>query len=448
MNQVLGSAARRVSIYTGHVSFDDGNTLIFNLPKRVADVLPSNLASLLLENSSEVTPELREYASKAGYLTSLSEEEEISWFQQEVEAVETLNGNAAIVTVVPTNSCNLACSYCFQADTGMRDLLSRHMTMDEARNVIKTIDGLSAARGISHLELFGGEPLLPRTREVVDFLVRSAGERGITTRATTNGTHLHHFENLLSPDLLNDLQISLDGSRQFHDQRRIPLTGAPTFDKIFDNIKLALSRGVKVFIRPNVDRRNLEGLTELISFLKSEGILDNPLVTFNYVNVIPDPLTPDASAEFAMSREAISAFLSDSEVDFSSLLPDSDLSNFLADAMKKPHIYACGAPNRNLYFSPGGDVYNCHELVGRPEMAVGHMESGSFKPLPILDAWRGRRIDKLQNCQRCPLSYLHGGGCGARLSADKLSWLGNCDGYQESFVEQVRRLYNTASVEV
>ncbi|WP_454698270.1 radical SAM protein [Arthrobacter humicola] len=439
-------STRRISTHTGHVSFDDGKTLIFNLPKRAADLMPTEAALLLLDNSPATVPELVEYALRAGYLTSLTEAEELAWFRQEVDSIETLNGTLAIVSVVPTNSCNLACSYCFQADTGMRDLGSRHLTMDEASNVMKTIDGLRSGRGISHLELFGGEPLLPRTRQVVTYLVREAGERGLTTRATTNGTHLHQFEDLLSPDLLCDLQISLDGSRQHHDKRRVPLTGAPTFNRIFDNIKLALSRGVKVFIRPNIDRRNLEGLTDLISFLKSEGILDNPLVSFNYVNVIPDPLTPDASTEFSMSREAIAAFIRDSEVDATGLTPDSDLANFLSDAMKKPHIYACGAPNRNIYFSPGGQVYNCHELVGRPEMAVGHMESGSFKPLPIWDAWKGRRIDKLQNCQRCPLSYLHGGGCGARLSPDKLSWLGNCDGYQDSFAEQVRELYRARPV--
>lgn len=440
-------ATIRVSTYTGHVSFEDGKTLVFNLPRHAADIWPADIAQILLNAPGELHPDVSTYALSTGYLTSLSEEEEVAWFQTEVEAVETLDGKAAIVSVVPTNTCNLACAYCFQANTEMRSLLSRHLTMDAAKNIMSAIDGLLSTRGITHLELFGGEPLLPRTREVVHYLVRAAAERGLTTRATTNGTFLHDFEDLLDPQLLCDLQISLDGSREYHDARRVPITGAPTFDKIFENIKLALNRGVKVFIRPNVDRRNLEGLAELVLFLQEERLFDNPLVTFDYVNVIPDPLTPDASADILVSREATGEYLKNAGIDLGALDNKSDLAGFLGDAMKKPLIYACGAPNRNIYFSPEGQIYNCHELVGRPEMAVGHMESGTFKPLPIWNDWQGRRIDKLQNCKRCPVAYLHGGGCGARLSPDKISWLGNCAGYPEEFADTVRAMYGASQTE-
>ncbi|MGW6426689.1 radical SAM protein [Nocardia sp. NPDC055053] len=437
----------RLSTYTRIIDLGNGTSLLLNLPRRVADIIPTDRVSVLTAPTE--TPDdqqLCQYALDVGYLTELSRADELSWFVDYVGS-HVPSTQAANIAVVTTNACNLACSYCFQADTGMRSIPQRYLSLDEAARVIDAVKNVSAQRGVHHLELFGGEPLLPRTAEVVRYLVTSASELGLSTRATTNGVYLQQFADILGPGMLDDLQISLDGPPEIHDRRRVPLAGQPTFQVIVDNITLAVRAGAHVLVRVNLDRRNIAGVPALRELLEARGLLGEQGLELQYINVAPDPLAPDRGVgEHFLSLTEMTEELRSMGVPVPEYLDPigtgTPLGEYLGRLMDQPVFDACGAPARNIYFSPEGMVYNCHELVGRPELAVGRFSSGSVVQLPIWDKWRQRRVDRLENCRECSVALAHGGGCGARLDSDALGRFGVCDGFAEQFDARIVALAN------
>ncbi|MFC9872655.1 radical SAM protein [Nocardia salmonicida] len=438
----------RLSTYTRIIDLRNGSSLLLNLPRRVADIIPTEHVSSLNDPGgvTPADPALTEYALSVGYLTEQSASEELDWFVHYVNS-SVPTTQAANIAVVTTNACNLACSYCFQADTGMRSIPQRYLSMPEAIRVIEGVKKIWADRGVHHVELFGGEPLLPRTSEVVHYLVRSAAEVGLSTRATTNGVFLHEFTDILGPGMLDDLQISLDGPPEFHDRRRIPLAGQPTFEAILTNVVTAVAAGVHVLVRVNLDRRNIDGVPALLDILRERNLLSEDNLELQFINVQPDPLAPDRGfGEYYLSLAEMNDGLRAMQVPVPNHLDPigsgTPLGEYLGQLMTQPLFDACGAPNRNIYFSPEGLVYNCHELVGRPDRAVGRFSSGTIVELPIWDKWRERRVDRLENCRECSVALAHGGGCGARLDSDELGRFGVCNGFPDEFDARLVALAN------
>ena len=437
----------RISTYTRIVDLPDDESLVINIPRRVADLVPTGFASQLHAPDADMEPQWHEYAAAVGFITASSLEQEIKWF---TDLVVSLRHQSQPVNVmaVTTNTCNFACSYCFQADSGMRRLTDRHLSSSEAESILARMRTIARGSGIGQFELIGGEPLLPRLRDVVTMLVLGAEELSVPVRVTTNGFFLDEFAELLGGGRISEVQISLDGPPASHNARRIPLSGQPTFDRILSNIKLALGQRVRVQIRSNVDRRNVDSLPELIEILRAEGILSNLLTEFHAVAVQPDP--------FSAQRGVGDHYMNQGEV--RQRIPDlgaSDerfmargLSSGIRGIIESIFVDACGAPSRNYFFAPGGEIYNCHELIGRPDKAVGSYTRESLRELPIRALWQARTVDQLENCRTCSLALAHGGGCGARLEGDALGRLGVCGDFPHFFDEAVRALASGESVDL
>ncbi|MCK0515702.1 radical SAM protein [Williamsia sp. DF01-3] len=437
-----------MSTYTRIVDVHNDTSVILNLPRRVADVVPTVQAQVLQADLHNADPQWVRYATRVGYLTDQTRESERQWFRELVGTIadDKRDGAVATLSLVTTNTCNLACSYCFQSDSGMREIAQRFMTIDQAKESFAAIDRLvDNGQVLSHIELFGGEPLLPSTRRVVEYAVLEAERRGLLTRATSNGVFLDHFVDLLGPTRIYDLQVTLDGSARFHDERRIGKKRQPTFDRILANIELAVARGVDVDIRANIDRRNIDGLIELIDVLDTRELLDAPNVEFTWVNVWPDEAAEDdVDSGFFMTRADIDAHLAHQSSNHPALTkvspPPTPLSAYLSEIMHDPQIRFCGAGANNLFVSPEALVYSCDEHVGQPQRAVATIDEAGIAPLPLWDVWRDRRIDKLTNCVDCSVSLAHGGGCGAKLSDAQLGRYGACGTFPADFDNEVRRL--------
>ena len=242
----------------------------------------------------------------------------------------------------------------------------------------------------------------------------------------------------------------MDGAPDAHNSRRIPLSGQPTLDRILNNIQLALSRGVRVQVRSNVDRRNVDSIPQLVDILTAEGILANPLADFHCVAVQPDPFSAERGVgEHYMTKEEVQQRIPMPEgPDVKHSTVTRGLSSGITGIIESIFVDACGAPSRNYYFAPGGEIYNCHELVGRPDRAVGSFTHNKVRELPIRTLWRARTVDQLENCRTCSLALAHGGGCGARLEGDALGRFGVCGDFPSFFDETVRALARGESVDL
>ena len=193
---------------------------------------------------------------RRGYLTTKTEAEELEMFETIVALLHQAQMKASPTYIVmPTYDCNLRCHYCFQdhmrTNPAYRRIL-QPMSLEIADRIMnafpfieRNIHEISSPikRGIT---FFGGEPLLASSKCVVEYIMkRLQAEGDAAFSAITNGTEIDAYENLLGPEGISQLQITLDGPAADHDRRRIYADGRGSFDRISDNITMALSKGHK-----------------------------------------------------------------------------------------------------------------------------------------------------------------------------------------------------------
>jgi len=137
------------------------------------------------------------------------------------------------------------------------------LSTTEAKAVIKDL----ADFGSPVLLFSGGEPLM---REDIFELISFAGERGLRTVLSTNGTLINKKTARKLKDLdLSYVGISLDGMRQTHDKFR-GVTGA--FDAAMAGLKTCREAGMKVGLRFTINKKNAGEIPEIFTLLEQENI--------------------------------------------------------------------------------------------------------------------------------------------------------------------------------
>ncbi len=168
----------------------------------------------------------------------------------------------------PTEDCNFRCVYCYE---DFRFGRMRPGVQQGIRSLVQ-----KRAPGLKTLEIgwFGGEPLTAYdiVLDLTRYFVRAAQEHDVflLQHMTTNGY-------LLTPDRFGELhglglrnyQVTLDGSEEEHDEKRIGKGGFRTFGVIWNNLEsMKDSRfDFVVTIRVNVDRENLTHMPAFIERL-------------------------------------------------------------------------------------------------------------------------------------------------------------------------------------
>ncbi|MCP2260973.1 uncharacterized protein LX15_004693 [Streptoalloteichus tenebrarius] len=468
----------RVSSYViGAPLSDERFYLLLHGIRGTLDKVPARTGAFLVENRGKplVSPpwdsddRARAHLTERGYLTDLPEENE----RQLLVEVATALHDAALALrppsffFVPAYTCNLRCPYCFQphemhAGRGVYAKIMSHEQVDDAFRVIDhfdrpgalaehldlsqegqgTADSGSVRRGA--LGLFGGEPLQEQTRDVIGHIARRAAERGATLRAVTNAVQLDLFTDLLGPDGLAELQITLDGMSDLHDRRRVGPRFRKTFQRIVDNIDLALARGARVMVRVNVDRSNADELARMNAFFLERGWGSHRAFSAEAAVV-----TGDAGRETLVTRPELVEVLDTIRADQESCLASYEgyahgvLSRALSGRYPFTQVANCGAETGMLMFDPRGDVYSCWDEVGFAEHRVGTYHGGTLHlDHEAARAWLSRFPGAIDQCSRCPYALIHTSGC-AKQARDNTGSLfaAACEGFQSYFPRTLATIY-------
>ena len=168
--------------------------------------------------------------------------------------------------LMPTEACNFRCVYCYE------DFQYKRMEPSVVRGVKNLLSRRVPDLETLTISWFGGEPLLARNiMEEVLVHVRHLQDQHLSLQlssdVTSNGYLLSRdlFERLLELGVLS-YQISFDGSREWHDRKRVLAGGKGTYDRIWQNL-LAL-RSVPgeftIMVRLHADRDNAPSLPAFI----------------------------------------------------------------------------------------------------------------------------------------------------------------------------------------
>lgn len=138
--------------------------------------------------------------------------------------------------IMPTEACNFRCTYCYET------FELKKMRPEVTGGIKALIDRRSAELGALSIDWFGGEPLMAMDviTDISSHAIRVAKERsfGFSAKITTNGYYLdgRRFSACLQSGI-NHFQISFDGDKAVHDASRKLVSGAGTFDRLWENVE-------------------------------------------------------------------------------------------------------------------------------------------------------------------------------------------------------------------
>jgi uncharacterized protein len=404
-----------------------------------------------------------EQLTRRGYLTRISDDDEVAYFAKIANKLHLARRREKPnFVLLLTYDCNLRCTYCFQNDLriGPGKLATLEQTADAAmvERWWRAMDNIEAAHGTEvpsplQLTLYGGEPLLAANRPVLEEILRRTAERhGSMVSAITNGTEVPHCRDLLGPGKINLIQVTLDGPRSIHDQRRVWADGSGSFDQTIAAVDIAMSQGARVDVRINVCNDNVRSLPELARELSRRGWLASPSFVA-YVAAVHKS-TSGVKSEHPMSSWQLKKALREMAADDPDVARIQDQDYGIegsmrallkgANPMSVANTAYCGAQTKMYVFDRVGDIYACWERTGNPAMRIGRIdeEGGILVNDRNHAAWRGRSITSNETCVRCAYATFCGGGCAAiaeEKTGDSLSPY--CDGFQQRFRMTAAQVY-------
>jgi uncharacterized protein len=223
----------------------------------------------------------------------------------------------------------------------------------------------------------------------------------------TNGYLLNEdAAHLLNKIGINRAQITLDGSRDIHNQRRFLKGGGGTFDRILDNIVKTCDI-LDLQIRINIDRDNAKLAKDVLDEFETRDLQKRIQIYFGHVK--PFTSTCAIVNSTCLSREEFSKF--------SLLMTKEAVSRgFNTFTYPKLHLQGvCGAEKENFFvIAPDGLLFKCwaEASLGK-SWSVGNIFSTTPTTeqkknlLKYLD-WDPMSDGRCTNCRILPICM---GGC-------------------------------------
>lgn len=404
---------------------------------------------------------------RRGYLTEKTHDEEVAFFASYVGQLhERQLTSRPHYVIMPTYNCNLRCHYCFQDQMRTNPALShllRTMSLEMADRIMSGFSFIeehlhqaanAQAPAKRSFTFFGGEPLLKSSRPIVEHIIRTQQRISEPTfSAVTNGTELDAYEDLLGPAGISQVQITLDGTSAEHDRRRIYPDKAGSFLKIARSIDLALGCDVRVSVRVNVDRNNINTLPELASELIAQGWPESqnfsaylaPIHDYSGLkNAGTRPLFFN-SWELGEVLQVLHKQAPETKV-FSRVdgeLRERARSVFQTSGSIRPKSVYCGAHGAMYIFDSFGDIYACWDRTGDQNLRIGKVnEDGTVFINGVGKMWRSRSVASNPTCRQCRYALHCGGGCAVLAEVTNGSIFSNhCNAFGKRFRSAVAEVF-------
>ena len=334
----------------------------------------------------------------------------------EVPLTFAARGVVKSLCLMVAQDCNLRCKYCFGdgGAFGHRAIMSEEVGLAAVDFIIKN----SGLRKHCEIDFFGGEPLINfRTVKAVTEYVRQREKdtgKIFKLTLTTNGILLDEKISAWLNDNNISLVLSLDGRKEIHDAMRPDISGRGSYERVLKNFKRTVHErgGDNYYLRGTYTKRNLDFATDVLSLhdagfdiLSVEPVVlkDSPLAltleNLPRIKIEYDRLT---EAYLARKRAGKGFFFFHFNV---------DLNNQPCLAKK---LSGCGAGHEYFAVAENGDLYPCHQFVGRENYRLGNIFDGVAEDKRHwLKYFRESHILNKPKCRDCWAKFFCSGGCHA-----------------------------------
>ena len=390
------------------IAFD---ALSLILERKGEDIVETLAGKYPRDEAEEVVAELRQLM-EMGYLNT----------SDDYSGVQVADaGVVKAMCLLAAHDCNLRCQYCF-ADAGEFHMRSRSMlSLETGKKALDWLVAHSGNRKNLEVDFFGGEPLMnfPVIREVVAYGRELEKKHGKVFKFTTTTNAVMLNQEIM--DFLNremdNVVISLDGRKEVHDRMRPTPGGKGSYDLVMAKAKeLVARRGQqRYYLRGTFTRHNLDFAQDVLH-LADEG--------FEQLSI--EPVVSEESREYAIREEDLPLVFEEYEKlgkEYLKRRSDGRWFNFFhfmvdltGGPCLKKRLTGCGAGNEYVAVTAEGDIYPCHQFVGRQGMRMGSVLDGSFDT-SIQNAFQRNHVLSKEKCRQCWARFYCSGGCAANAHA-------------------------------
>ena len=324
------------------------------------------------------------------------------------------------------HDCNLRCAYCFAQNGpfgGERGLMPPKV----ARAAVDLLIARSGSRQACEVDFFGGEPLLnfEVVRETVEYAKAKGAAAGkvFSFTLTTNATLLTpEIEDFLNAEDIS-LILSLDGRPEVNDRMRPLAGGQGSYDLVLDRIRRCVERrkasstSAYAIVRSTYTRHNRDF---------SRDVLHLADLGFDALSL--EPVVASEEEPYALRDEDIPQLCAEYERLAQAYLERRlegrpfAFFHFNLDLEGGPclprRLTGCGAGYQYLAVTPSGELYPCHQFVGRREFLCGDVFTGPTRP-DLTKIFVDSHIFTKEECPTCWARFYCSGGCHA--NADKFN---------------------------
>jgi uncharacterized protein len=392
---------------------DNGSSLIMNLRANKLLKISASTKRLIecgvIPNDSFMVEEL-----KKSMILVPSGEDELRVLLDENEQT-ALNQDGFQFTIFPSANCQLGCVYCGQEHT--KDYLGNTYFEE----ILATVDrNLAKQKKHLHIGWFGAEPMmgLKTIQELTPKLKEKAAKYGCeySSKITTNGLLLNkkNFEILLSHDV-RKIFVSIDGTKQYHDERRFTKGGSGSFDVIMKNLKEIFNSELDsslfdLNLRINVDRYNKDGIAPFLEMLAKLGAAK----FVKEYDIAPIHSWGNNADERSLSFEEFANFKIDMDIKLLELGLMTEVS------IPKRVRIVCQAVTKDAeYMDTKGNVFDCSEYPlipgAKEKYSIGHItdkNGDERKEKRKFSSWNDEIMNNnISGCKDCRILPVCGGAC-------------------------------------
>lgn len=430
----------RPSSYLNTVEIGDGNSIVYNGFTMCIDVVPSEIARALVAAGQDgdlpfLLPDEKEHLASRGHLTTLTvkaEREAIGRFAADVAktGIELARPpfGSGVTTFILTYQCNLACDYCYQKEvrkSSGRSTMSEEF-VDEFFDIYRDKLLASKSSGNQGFTLYGGEPLLPGNRGAIQRILRYAKRDGIIVSTVTNAVALPEMLDLVGPEKgkINNVQVTLDGERMFHDGKRVSPSGGPTFEHTLFALRELIKTGANAIVRIHLHPKSLESGVRLVEYLEREKILGHDRVKaylWSTDDLNSKALSPEEYDLFSELFLRVAFCQNSPPTAHFAFLRQILEMKALRNRLVRKHCDIC-VTGLHCVVDSLGDVYECIDDAGHKERRVATLANGEVESFGIREDCQKPYLSDRPACLECSVAFFCGGGCPNRLKTPAASF--------------------------
>ena len=299
-----------------------------------------------------------------------------------------------------TNACNLRCSHCIRGE-------QENIVFMNLEDAIKGLDKIASWRKDIMLIISGGEPTLHANFDtILDYALGLFKKIVINTNGTTDFFTKFSEKYKDATNLL--VQISVDGSEDFHDKIR----GVGTFKRSVGLLDKLVKIGYKVSVSTTVNKRNIEAIQNLCLILNDLNIFkwhvssEMPFGRADKANMLSSEEWNDLLTKLfsiARLRLTVRKLFNMNSVE---RLTDEEILR-----LSKNAICNCGTSKMKLYVYSDFRVRACTCI---PDVVCGNLMENSIEDILQCEDMKRLRDIKIKSespCSQCRYLLLCNGGC-------------------------------------